>query len=371
MTRRMSITNMFRQKVRRDAEFVKNEARVVVFVNEDFNVSVKCNNQGKLSVIGIIGPGTSHNGYYLQESLLDEIGIGCSRSFHKGKVPERFQSPGEPKSITFRYRGFTLSQKQYLAVAPVVFKIIQQLADERIAGWRSGTPADPYFTRGARQGYSRSKERITNYSTRKGFVAIESGARFSVELSSLFAADIFWAGYEPVRKFARLINMRLEHRLERKRRAKRKSTSRPSMRKKPVILRRKRKNIEELQRFEEVRALINKSTLPEWQLPAVVLCLPEGRGNKFAPFLERILPSWQDKATLAWNMSLRFLSGQKIRLGDIKLWLKSLEKDYAVFEVLPSEQWWKYAVDRGGDSLNSQLVLPDELTSEELADLPF
>ena len=139
MTRRMSITNMFRQKVRRDAEFVKNEARVVVFVNEDFNVSVKCNNQGKLSVIGIIGPGTSHNGYYLQESLLDEIGIGCSRSFHKGKVPERFQSPGEPKSITFRYRGFTLSQKQYLAVAPVVFKIIQQLADERIAGWRSGT----------------------------------------------------------------------------------------------------------------------------------------------------------------------------------------------------------------------------------------
>jgi hypothetical protein len=364
---------MFRQKVRRDAEFVKNEARVVVSIDGDFNVSVKRNDQGKLSVIGIIGSGISHNGYYLQESLLDEIGISCSRPFHKGKVPESFQAPGEPKSISSRYRGFSLSQKQYFAVAPAVFKIIQQLVDERVAKWRSGTPADPYFTKGARQGYSRSKERMTSYSTRKGFVAVESGARFSVELNSLFAPDIFWAGYEPVRKFARLINMRLEHRLERKRRSRRKSTSRLSRRKKPVILRRKRKNIDELRRFEEVRTLINKNVLPEWLLPAVVLCLPEGRGNKVATLLERVLPSWQSKTTLAWEISSKSFSGRKIRLGDIKLWLKSFEteKNYAVFEVLPSEHWWKYVVDHSGDSLNSQLVLPDELTPEELSDLPF
>lgn len=369
MTRRMPITNMFRQKVRRDAEFAKNEARIVVSVDEDFNVDVKRNDQGKLSVIGIIGPGISHNGYHLQESLLDEIGISYSRPFRKGKVPESFQEPGKPKSISYRYRGFALSQKQYLAVAPVVFKFIQQLADERVAKWRSGTPADPYLVKGVRRRYSRSEERMVSCSIGNGFVAVESGARFSVELNSPFAADIFWVGYEPVRKFARLINMRLEHRLERKRRSRRKLSSGPPRRKQPIILRRKRKDIDELRRFKEVRELISKSPLPEWLLPAVVLCLPEGRNNRFAAFLEGVLPLWQERTTLSWQIFSGSLLGQKIRLGDIKLRLESFEteKNYVVFEVLPSEQWWKYAIDRG-DCLDSS---SGELTSEELAALPF
>jgi hypothetical protein len=363
----MPVTNMFRKKAMRDAELIKKEAKVVVFVDENFNVSVEQNDQGKISVIGIIGPGTSHNGFWLREALLEEIGVSCSRPYQKGNFPENLQIQGEIKSFPPRYSGFFFSQKQYLATAPAVFGVIQELADKRVAGWKSGTPDKPFYLPGAKVSYSRSAEKIVIYSSKKGFVAVESGARFSVALDSQFVPDIFWAGYESVRKLSSLINMRLEHRLSRKRKK-----ILPALRRRsPAIFVKKRKNINELKRFGEVVDLINKSPLPKWLLPGVLECLPGGRNNRFAAYLEQVLPLWQEESSLAWQSVSSSLPGIKVRIGNMRLALRSLNnrKNYAVFEVMPGKDWRKYAAD-----CDENPAPPDffsELTPEEVNFLPF
>jgi hypothetical protein len=313
---------MFRKKVRRDAELIKNEARVVVFVDENFNVSVNRNEQGKVNVIGIIGPGTSHNGYYLREALLEEVGIGSSRPYHKGKIPECFREPEKSHAITYRYRGFILGRDQYLVVAPPVFEAIQNLTDECVANWRSGGPDDPYRVSGTKYHYNRSEEKLHRY---LGMVAVTSGARFSVALNSFFLRDIFWAGQElnvSLEKFARLINMRLVHRLKRWR---------------------GKREFAGLLRAKEIHEIIEKSRLPKYLLPAAISHLPGGEANQFAPFLRQII-GWQETVTPEQEMALNSFPKQRARLGDIQLLVTTgleARKDYITFEVFPGENYFK------------------------------
>jgi hypothetical protein len=335
MTRRMPITNMFCEKAARDVELIKRDARVVVLISVENKVQIYHNLEFKINTIGIIGPGTSPSGHLFQEALLEEIGISRTRPYHKGKVPEACQKEGEPKAITYRYGGFFLTKEQYLAVAPAVFGIIQQLADQRVAQWQSGTPDNKFYVSGAKSWYNKTAERLEFQSTKSGTVEIDTGARFSVSLEGFFAQDILRTGLLPVKKFARLINLRLSHRLDRK----------PRRKKNPEKLSfpRGRKPIDKLSRFSEVKQLIAKSGLPKWLLLNIVLFLPGGDNNLFASPIRQFL-KWQEKTTREFEIASRVLPGLRARIGSMRLNLKRLNQDtgYCVFEVLPSDDWWKY-----------------------------
>jgi hypothetical protein len=357
MTKRMPITTMFLKKANDDVCLIKKWARVVVIIGVDLSIRVCFNDAAKINVIGIIGPGRSPQGYIFREALLEEIGIGSSRPYHKGKVPVRLQKEGKPIAITYRYAGFSLNEGQYRAAALIVFGIIQQLADERVAGWRSGGPDEPYYLPGGKYFYSKAQERLVYRTNRSGTVPIVSGARFSASLEGFFARDVFWAGLAPVSSFARLINLRLEHRLDRKpRRAKKKN---PLSRPRPE---RGKKDISELVRGQEVRRMIRQTSLPKWLLPSVVLCLPGGDKNRFASFLRQVL-GWQEKTTPEWEAALKSLPGQAARLKGIRMLLRTgadSGKKYVVFEVLPG---WNYL------RIKEERMLADDKNPPE--DIPF
>lgn len=362
MTRKMLVTNMFLRKVKSDVELIKKEARMVILIGPKNEINVFENMEGKINVIGIIGPGKA-NGYYFQEALLEEIGISRSHPYRKGKVPEALQEEDKPKAITYRYSGFSLSQSQYLLVAPIIFDVIQGMADERVAGWQSGTPDNKFYVPGVKCRYNKTSERLEYRSTKKGFVGVDSGVRFSASLEGFFARDIFWAGLIAVGKFARLISLRLEHRLGRKRKTKPKKEHQA---KKRAIRPRARASLESLLRFREAQTMIAQSAFSEWLRPNVILCLPDGDNNRFAPHLRNALKS-HEETTLEYELAQQALPGQEARIN-IKLKLISLKKGrkgYVVFEVFPSEDWQKYKI------FHKQLEIPEQNNSEPFSDLPF
>lgn len=332
MTRRMPITRMFREKVVRDAKFVENRAAAVLIIGEN-GIDIKYNLNAVLGIIGILGPGVAR-GYHFSRAVLEEIGLGPTKPFHKGKIPELLQKKGCPKAITYRHREFKLTINQYLAVAPMVFEMLQQFTDKRVAGWEGG----PYFKLpGRKYRYNRAQEVLQRFD---GMFESIRGAHFSVSIESLFARDVFWAEQNlnlAVIKLARLINMRLGHRLERWR---------------------GRKAFLDLKRTEEIKEIISKSLLSKYLLIASLSHLPGGEANPFVPHLRQIL-EWQGGMTAEGKFALCAPPNQKSRLKGMQLWVTAgleREMDYITFEVLPSSRWKDFAVTAPLDSADNEQI---------------
>lgn len=332
MTRRMPITRMFREKVSRDVRFVENRAAVVLIISEN-RIDIKYNTNAILGIIGILGPGVAR-GYHFSRAVLAEIGLGPTRPYHKGKVPELLQKDGVPRAITYRHREFKLTANQYLAVAPIVFEMLQQFADKRVAGWKGG----PYFKLpGRKYHYNRVQEALQRFD---GMFEAIRGAYFSVPIESLFARDVFWAEQNlnlAVKKLARLINMRLGHRLGRWR---------------------GRKAFLDLKRTGEIKEILSKSLLPKYLLIASLSHLPAGEANPFVPHLRQIL-EWQGDTTAEGKFAFGALPNRESRLKGIQLWVTAgLEKelDYITFEVLPSSRWKDFVVPNPLDSAYDEQI---------------
>ncbi len=340
-------TRQFREKVLRDVALIKECAHIVVRLDENEAVQVWENLNPTIGVIAIIGPGKTPRGYHFSEVILEEIGIGPSRPYHKGKIPAFLQEAGKPRAITYRYRGFALSEPQYRVAAPIVFGLIQQLADRRIAGWESGTS---FCASGEKNYYSRTREKLYNF---PGLHLVRRGARFSAARESFFAQDIFWAAQMlniSVLKLARLINMRLDHRLERWR---------------------GRVEFNGLKRSKEIEDFFEKSFFPRYLWIAAMFLLPGGEKNRFVPFLRQMM-DFQEATTPEWDFAQESLLGQKSRLKDMQLRVTTglnKTRDYIVFEVFPSRYWRDYIVRQPAVCLEYEKEFDPEFDPEK--DIPF
>ena len=182
-----------RALARNDAKRVKKQAAYVITVTKD-GVHVRRNKNPILRVIAVIGSGAitdasfkTRDGYYLpqsmlgaefSESLLAEVGIADARPYARAR-----NNHGSAR----RRKWFFLDERQYALAAPVVFKLIQEIADRKISLRKNGYQYElPIFRYNLRfkQGMLPQRE------GKKHFVR---GCRFSVYREDQFVHDLYWA----------------------------------------------------------------------------------------------------------------------------------------------------------------------------------
>jgi hypothetical protein len=177
--------------VERDLKVTQREARIVFEIKRK-QVTVRENADGKLNIIAIHGEGSMPRGNSQPvESLvlLDEIGLGRAKSFHATR-----------SGISERRKNFDLSPEQYLAVAPLVFAKILELATQKVASWTNPTFVLPT----PRLHYSRHQKRLFASTS---FVEQPRGVRFCFDLrDEKFANDLYWAELHANVQVARQIN---------------------------------------------------------------------------------------------------------------------------------------------------------------------
>lgn len=182
-----------RALARNDAKRVKKQAAYVITITKD-GVHVRKNKNPILRVIAIIGPGTiisasfkTRDGYYLPKStlgekfsecVLSEIGIADARPYARAR-----NNNGSAR----RRKWFFLDERQYALVAPIVFKLIQEIADRKVSRRKNGhqyeLPISRYNLR-FKQGVIQQREGKRHFGR---------GCRFSTYKGDGFIHDIYWA----------------------------------------------------------------------------------------------------------------------------------------------------------------------------------
>jgi len=179
--------------VARDVETVKREAKIIIRISRTRMENVWRNPDGRLGVIAIIGPGEFQGKTY-DKAILCEVGIGVSRPYHEAGKPLNSLRNGETAKIQRRWKWFSLTEEQYLAVSPILFLVFQKLTNEKVATWKKGFFSDdPFLIPTARNYFSRHQKKVFSVNSRK---PQPSGTRFAVSLNNLLLArDIFWAEF--------------------------------------------------------------------------------------------------------------------------------------------------------------------------------
>ncbi len=174
------------ESVKKDVINSSKHALYVVLIHPDNqNFSVLKNKNPKLSVISILGPGILNKQgrqKAFPKALLTEIGVSATRPYHRSKGIS-WQS-GQPK-IPQRKNWFQLTKEQYLLIAPILFKLIQILAEKRVAGWKN----KKFWLETNNNFY-----KIGKLESSINFKEWTKGARFSFnKKDELLLSDLYWA----------------------------------------------------------------------------------------------------------------------------------------------------------------------------------
>jgi hypothetical protein len=331
MAKRKRATAAFKEKIQRDVETVRTRAIATINLSNG-TAEVFWSQNPSLAIIAIIGPGSAFN-YQFPEAVLDEVGIGWGRPFYQARVPFFLQKEGESPNITYRASGFKLSAKQYQIAAPAVFKILQELTDQRV-GARACRPSSPYYVFSHRAAYRRKGRKLTEWVKQ---IPVLSGCRFAVSVDSIFATDVYWAELNK--------NMSLRNFLE----GLAKFTD--------LCLRdtlrewRGKKNFWDLKISSKIKGILERKNLPFYLLVELLGYLPGGSKNRFWQDIGNIF-GWDGEQTRERELSHSVLPESDLRVGDIQLRIVTgLERklDHIVFEIFPSEEWKKYKVQKSFD----------------------
>lgn len=124
----------------RNLELIKENAIIVFHVSEEGEVSVIENDRPRLDVLAVIGPYKGEK-WDLKEAVLMEVGFGYTRPYNEVHIPKELRHLNEPQNFPPRYRGFSMTTRQYQAVAPFIFEYLEQRAVSQVSmrkgGWKN------------------------------------------------------------------------------------------------------------------------------------------------------------------------------------------------------------------------------------------
>jgi len=170
---------VIRNYVKKDVELVKKYARVLVLIKSGGEIFVSNQNNWKLDVIAVVGPGTINgNGMFFQEAVLLEVGIGATRPYHNSCVDKQW--------LNKRRKWFFVTTEQYQHLHPIIFQIIKKVSTGRVSGWETLT-----WTIGkTKLYYSRKKKKLLQQGVQ--WAEYPKGVRFSVsKKDELLLADVY------------------------------------------------------------------------------------------------------------------------------------------------------------------------------------
>lgn len=182
--------------VKKDVETVMKHARCVFVLGEHDTVVVRWNHDGGLHVCAVVGTSSAFGGVFAN-AVLCEIGLERSRPYrkaHKNSDKHLKYKQGRERGIYFpaRKKWFSLSEKQYCLLAPILFRELAGYASEKMSHWKT----DAYCTfLEFRSWKKRSSKKIV---VRKRRHARFRGIRMSVDTRDGFLLrDICWADLRP------------------------------------------------------------------------------------------------------------------------------------------------------------------------------
>lgn len=324
---------MIPELVQRDVDLVEREAKIVIDIT---SLSIRQNPRPGLGIIAVVGPG-KFLGMDFKKALLCEIGLGKSRPYHEAK------RPGGEKFIQKRRRWFSLTEEQYLIIAPEIFKLLQGLADNRIDNWKCGPNSDnPFRIRVPRSFWSRHEKTLFQTLSWK---PLPRGARFAVSLSDEFdeflLKDIFWAELNlnsglqgHLKGLARFIDLYL------------------SVYKDKIGKNGFSRRFPKLKRVQQIREMIYSSSLSgsPYLLIEMLNYLPQKESNCLWPYITTHLIPFGGEETKERKLSTQAITGPESRLKGIQLRIKTgldgrnlyqktpKERDHVVFEIFSSVQ---------------------------------
>ena len=301
--------------VARDVQLVKKEAKVVIQVSQTRMENVWRNEDGRLGVIAIIGPGEFQGKFYA-EAVLCEIGISASRPYHKAEKPLGNLKIGETAKIRHRFKWFSLTEEQYLAVAPILFLVLQKITNERVAMQKHGFFSDdPFMIPVSNVYFSRSKKKLIKSVSKK---MVPRGIKFAVSLKDQqIFRDVFWSELNsPLTRFrlakkGRFLDLYLSW------------SSRGKHKDEEAVFKRREGNVWEC-----------LSNLPSHLLGELPACMPEKRnGNK--RYIAGLIGA--NGETFEKKLANSALPNPETRLNGISVRITTgiTGRDHIVFEVLP------------------------------------
>lgn len=295
--------------VAKDAAVVKEEARLVIYLNGG-NFEFVQNQNPRLNVIAVIGPSEAF-GKKFDEAVLCEIGIGKSRPYHAAKKQYRI-----PK----RRKWFSLTEEQYRQAAPIVFSILQEMTNQAVLGWKkSFFNNDPWYVPARRSFFLKRWKKVK---TSEKAYAILRGTRYAVSLADRhFLSDLFYAELETNQRRLSGLRRYLDKRLS-------------------IVPRRKRNGRPKA--FVDVEAALDKKYLSRYLAIEVL--------KRFVPwhrFFDELcaLVGWNGKdATPEHKLIAAVLPPPELRLNGIQIRVTTgldQKKDHIVFEVFPNNNGLK------------------------------
>lgn len=303
-----------RELVARDLKVVEKGARIILEISPEGEVARKENPDFFLDIIAVIGSGLSPRLDWVPQfhrALLCELGLGRGRPHNEAhRIIE-----GERKHVQPRRNYFRLSEDQYRLVSPIVFKILENLAKEKVASWKTGptfslpTP-NVYYKR-------RTKRFEESFSHRQW----PRGMRFSVPCSeAFFVSDLYWAeifGNEQVKRsvrgFANFIDLCLQR---------------------YKINGHSEREFRELKSVQPILARLRVSSLPQYLQVEALRNLPNGLHHRHLHNLAKLI-AWDLETSRERNLALKALPNPHQRLDGLQVRIVSEKRGYLVFEVFP------------------------------------
>jgi hypothetical protein len=311
-----------RNLVMADVQNVQREAYSVINISSDGIATENLNDQWRLGVIAVVGP-TQAFGECFSEAVLCEIGLGKSRPYHEANKPKLKLLQGEPKSIPKRKKWFQLSESQYLAVLPFLFRRMREITDAKC--WaRKCHPDNPFLVPTPRNYYSH-REKILHES--ESLRPAISGTRFSVSKKDLLLRSYINHVYFTSKKLkerlgglARFIDKRL----------------------KSYRINGHKKQFCELPGAIQIKEMVEtrKKSLPPYLLTEMLHWhLPKGKKNVYFYHLCNLFGLDGEEAKHR-NIMNESLPDAKHRLDEVDLRIirKNPKEDYIVFELFPSSE---------------------------------
>lgn len=334
----------YRLLAERDVELVRAEAAHLFIMNEN-GFSYRKHSDPGLGIIAVIGepkteplhPDLINSG--IKNAVLLEIGIGKSRPYHETSLPQSRRNGNTGRNwLVKRRKWFSLSPDQYAAIAPELFKLMENLTDRKVAG-RKCHPGNPFVLNYPTRHYSQNNKR---YSERIKTGFFPQGTRYSVNLSDeLMLNDLYWAtlygNLQVIRHISGAANF-INRCLNRY-----KQNGYDS------------EKFERLKGIEYIRNSLNSSLFSDWLKREVLYYLPGGNSYRFfenlAHYFELDLEDYPEKKRALKANQTR----PKTRLGQIQLRVLREVSDHAVIEVSVGEGHRKFLPEQNTNTA----LLPD------------